>query len=59
MSRYVLRPPEPRQRIMFEHALGEYATTIDGDLCELFEVLSSLSGEWVFQYEWKRCLTSD
>ena len=55
--RYALRAPSPRPLVRIEHSLGQFCTFGDG-LLELFEVVSTLSGEWTFEYEWKPCLTS-
>jgi len=54
--RYVTREPVLRQRMKFEHSLGQFST--DGDkLYEFFEIVSTMTGEWTCDYEWRECLT--
>lgn len=51
---YTLRAPAPRPSVQIEHSTGQFCAC-DGELWEQFEVVSTLSGEWERDFEWRQC----
>lgn len=52
--RYALREPVPRQMVTIEHTLGQYSV-VGGELHELIEIASTVTGEWTLDHVWRPC----
>lgn len=54
VMRYALREPVPRQMVTIEHTLGQYSV-VGGELHELIEIASTVTGEWTLDHVWRPC----
>ena len=52
-QKFALRASLPRPLLTVEHSMQEF-TSVDGGLYELFEVVTTASGKWICDYEWRK-----
>ena len=56
MKYQIITNEPPRNSVVIEHALGQYAFG-NGDMLELVEVVGRRDSDWRQMFEWRLCQT--